>query len=77
MSTASKTIKEKQLPERSILIEIYSVIARFHCNSTALVDFHPCDRRTDGRAIAYVARPVYMLSRANYNHIITVYKYRY
>jgi len=37
MSTASESIKEKQLPAHSISIEIYSVIARFPCDNTALV----------------------------------------
>jgi len=37
MSTASKIIKEKQLPAYSVSIEIYSGIARFPCDSTALV----------------------------------------
>jgi len=36
MSTAS-SIKGKQLPAHSISIEIYSEIARFSCNSMALV----------------------------------------
>ena len=39
MSTASNSIKETQLPALSVSIEIYSGIARFPCDSTALVGF--------------------------------------
>jgi len=36
MSTASKSIKEKQLPAHSVSISIYSGVARFPRDSTAL-----------------------------------------
>jgi len=37
MSTASKIIKEKQLPAYSVSIKICSGIARFPCDSMALL----------------------------------------
>jgi len=36
-STASKSIREQQLPEHSVSVEIYSGTTRFPCDSTSLL----------------------------------------